>query len=216
MSDLAGSIDIDDSLAKAIEQTYSGSGKKKEKEKTSDKAKDVTQVDDLPKEPNPESIWKKPIVEVYPDFTKWIDKWYNVMEYRRNESKNDLRYEWYKSGSDITILDRKDFKKKLFDTKGIQDKYKLYLDGKIGVNGDPIGIKFQTGNIMADERAFYIRHATIPRLMANGVMRNMQYEFLKEIYLNHIKKLREYEDDNYTEFHKDRYKGDANGKNSKK
>lgn len=202
-------------LAKKIDETYSGSGKKTEKEETAGEVNDVAKTDDLPKEANPESAWKKPMLEVYGDFNKWINKWVEVMQYRHNEAKNDLRYDWYKSGSDITILDRKDFRKKLFDTKEIQDKYKLYLDGKEGVNGDPIGIKFQSGNILADERAFYIRHATIPRLMANGVMRNMQHDFLKEIYLNHIKKLREYEDDNYKEFHENRYQGEADGTNSK-
>lgn len=208
--------DLFDALTKKIDEVYSGSGKKEEKEKVADNLNDVVKENDLPKEPNPESTWKKPMLEVYGDFNKWIDKWVEVMRYRHTEAKNDLRYDWYKSNSEITILDRKDFRKKLFDTKEIQDKYKLYLDGTQGVNGDPIGIKFQSGNIMADERAFYIRHATIPRLMSTGVMHNMQYEFLKEVYLNHIKKLREYEDDNYKEFHENRYKGDASGNNGKK
>lgn len=207
--------DDDDTLSKAIDAAYHGSGVTDEKKDAAEDVKQDADNAETPTEANPDSDWKKPIVEVYEDFTKWVDKWTEVMKYRREAGKDRLAYDWYKSGSDISILDREDYRKKLFDTDGIQNKYRGYLSALFGVNGDPVCMKFQSGNIQADERAFYIRHATIPRLMSTGIMQNIQYDFLKEVYLNRIEKFREYEDDNRKQFFEPMYKGDAEGKNTR-
>jgi len=204
-----------DTLIKAQSAAYVGTGDTDSKEKNADKTLEQTKENNIPNV-NPGENWKKPISEVYPDFEKWLKVQTETLEKRVSLAQVPMGYYWYKSNSPITILDRDKYKDELFNTKGIQEKYKLYLSGAAGVNGDPIAIKFQSGNIMADERAFYIRHATIARSMANGILSNNKHAFLREVYLTHIKSIRDTCDTHREACHKQIYKNDAEGVNNKK
>ena len=216
MSNLGKTFTDDTTLKKAIDDTYSGTGYTEVKVETAKEVAEQAKQNDLPEPVKPGENWKKPICEVYSDFNKWLDYAEELYSKRVENGAKHLSYSWYKSGADISIFDIDKYRKELFNTDSIQNSYKEYLDGSSGVNGDPIGIKFQSGNILADERAFYIRHATIARSMANGLLQNNKITFLKELYLNHIKRIRETCDKHYEVLHKDRYKKDAEGTNNKK
>ena len=133
--------------------------------------------------------WNKPIAKLYPDFEGWLKGRADHYKAYLDDARKTLKYSWYKAGSSIGIDDKKDYNSKLFPTKLIQEGYKNYLKGA-GVQGDPSTQKFQSGNIMGDEMAFYIRHAPICDLMTCGFMEGTIYPFIEDLYKNHVKKTR--------------------------
>ena len=193
---------------------FQGSGNTTKKIENAKAIQQIAQNNQLPK-PNPGTNWKRPFGTLYGDFNKWLEKQDKVMHKRDTLGHSDMAYAWYKEDSPISIFDRDDFKEELFSTKEIQEQYKKYLDAATGVNGDPIIIKLQSGNILADERAFYIRHASIARSMALGLMSNRKVDFIDEVYKNYIRRLRDRFDKEWEDKHENRYKGDGTGNNSK-
>ena len=93
----------------------------------------------------------------------------------------------------VKLQEKDKYNKDLFDTKDIQEAYKQYLHGQ-GVNGDPIMQRFQAGNIQADERAFYIRHAPISHLMCTGFRSVANSDFFRDMYINYLQHVREQSD----------------------
>lgn len=134
------------------------------------------------------SSWNDPISKLYPEFEAWLKNRRKRVESYIEPAKTKVAYSWYKSGADIAIKDKADYNKKLFSTKTIQEAYKQYLKGD-GVNGDPIIQKFQSGNIMGDEIAFYVRHAPISQALTCGYMQRNNTPFIEDMYRQRIKRL---------------------------
>ena len=128
-----------------------------------------------------------PIAKLYDSFNGWLNGRKAHVKVYLEPAKKFMCYSWYKGGAPISIFSKKRYKPDLFPTNDIQDSYKEFLKGK-GVQGDPVVQKFQSGNIMADERAFYVRHALISDLMACAFMERNSYEFIEALYKKHIEK----------------------------
>lgn len=129
-----------------------------------------------------------PIGKLHGSFTQWLQDRKQREDRYKEQSKKTLEYTWYKMQGKVKLQEKDKYNKELFDTKDIQEAYKQYLQGQ-GVNGDPIIQKFQSGNIQADERAFYIRHAPISHLMCTGFSANTNSDFFKNMYIAHIKQV---------------------------
>lgn len=134
------------------------------------------------------SNWNEPIAKIYDSFNGWLNGRKSHVEAYIEPAKTRMCYSWYKGGADISVHDKKEYKPRLFPTEDIQEAYKDVLKGD-GVNGDIIAQKFQAGNITADERAFYVRHALISELMACGFMEGTTNQFVEDSYINNIEKI---------------------------
>lgn len=129
-----------------------------------------------------------PIAKLYDSFNGWLeDRKKHVLTYIE-PAKQFMCYSWYKGGANIGLQDKPKYADSLFPTDDIQASYKEFLQGS-GVQGDPVAQKFQSGNIMADERDFYIRHAPISDLMACAFMERNSYEFIEAMYKKHIEQV---------------------------
>lgn len=134
------------------------------------------------------SNWNEPIAKIYDSFNGWLNGRKNHVKAYIEPAKIKMCYSWYKGGANISVHDKKEYKPVLFPTEDIQAAYKDVLKGA-GVNGDIIAQKFQAGNITADERAFYVRHALISELMACGFMEGTTNKFIEDSYINNIEKI---------------------------
>lgn len=130
----------------------------------------------------------EPIAKLYDSFNGWLNGRKAHVKAYLEPAKKFMCYSWYKGGSDIGIRDKSKYTPSLFPTTDIQESYKDFLSGQ-GVEGDPIAQKFQSGNIMADDRDFYIRHASISELMACAFMERNSYDFIESLYKKHIEKV---------------------------
>lgn len=134
------------------------------------------------------SNWNEPIAKIYDSFNGWLNGRKGHVEAYIEPAKTTMCYSWYKGGANISVHDKKEYKPQLFPTEDIQADYKRVLLGD-GVNGDIVAQKFQAGNITADERAFYVRHALISELMACAFMEGVSTNFADDSYKNHIKQV---------------------------
>ena len=127
----------------------------------------------------------EPISKLYPSFEGWLNGRKSHVQAYLDPAKRCMCYSWYKGNANISVHSKAQYQPSLFPTGDIQRDYKFFLKGD-GVQGDPVSQKFQSGNIMADERAFYVRHALISELMACGFMGRKVYDFMEELYKAHI------------------------------
>lgn len=110
-----------------------------------------------------------PISKVYPSYTKWLKTRKEDSKKDKQSRKKQLKSRWYKqSNKSISIRDIEKIKQ-LFNRVDIQQDFKKWLQNK-GVIIDSTVMRFQNAALAADERAFRIRHCTVPRVIAHGVL----------------------------------------------
>ena len=110
-----------------------------------------------------------PISKVYPSYIKWLKTRKEDSKKDKQSRKKQLKSHWYKqSNKSISIRDIEKIKQ-LFNRVDIQQDFKKWLQNK-GVIIDSTVMRFQNAALAADERAFRIRHCTVPRVIAHGVL----------------------------------------------
>lgn len=110
-----------------------------------------------------------PISKVYPSYIKWLKTRKEDSKKDKQSRKKQLKSRWYKqSNKSISIRDIEQIKQ-LFKRVDIQQDFKKWLQNK-GVIIDSTVLRFQNAALAADERAFRIRHCTVPRVIAHGVL----------------------------------------------
>ena len=110
-----------------------------------------------------------PISKVYPSYIKWLKTRKEDSKKDKQSRKKQLKSRWYKqSNKSISIRDIEKIKQ-LFNRVDIQQDFKKWLQNK-GVIIDSTVMRFQNAALAADERAFRIRHCTVPRVIAHGVL----------------------------------------------
>lgn len=109
------------------------------------------------------------IGRLYKCFTKWLKFRKRFFKKRSETIRASCEFAWYNPDENKSP---QEFDKKRFDTAECEHEYLRMLKGE-GLVGDMASVRFQYSSIAACERAFLLRHATVPSLLAHGYTENV-------------------------------------------
>lgn len=126
--------------------------------------------------------------QLYNSFTDWLS--YRTQYGRETKQALESRMgkDWYSPGEDAETITREQIEQR-FNRDDIQDDYKKWVKGN-GVTIDAVVTRFQNAQLAADERAFRVRHATIPQALAHGSItppNTWSVEIYPELYKAYVK-----------------------------
>lgn len=104
------------------------------------------------------------------NFTQWLEiRSKQAQENQKSIQETGARG-WYVPSEKYSV---RKYHSKRFDTEKLQKEYLDQLKGGGGLAGEIAALRFQAGQISACERAFLLRHTTVPRLLAHGYNENV-------------------------------------------
>lgn len=130
----------------------------------------------------------KPNVKLYDTFSEWVENRKKQASEDSIKIQSTLQRNWYRPGKkeEASSQDVKDIPD-MFPRDDCQEAYVEYLQGK-RMPIDATAAKYQNGIISADEQAYRIRHASIPRSLAAGQMSILKWKrgILPKLFVSRI------------------------------
>lgn len=109
------------------------------------------------------------IGRLYTCFTKWLKFRKTFFKERNTDIRKTCKFSWYNPDKDKSP---QEFDKKRFDTEECEQEYLRMLNGE-GLVGDMASVRFQYSSVEACERAFLLRHTTVPTLLVHAYTENV-------------------------------------------
>lgn len=106
---------------------------------------------------------------LYTAFTQWLKTRKEHAEKNLETLSKTGARDWYcpEEGSSV-----REYSQERFSTQECQDEYLRMIKGE-GLTGDMISVRFQAAHLKACERAFNLRHTTVPRLLGHANTENV-------------------------------------------
>ena len=104
------------------------------------------------------------------DFTQWLEERSTQSKKKLDTIKKDTSRSWYTPQSDKSP---RVYDKKRFDTESLQQDYLKAMKDPEALAAEVVALRFQTGHIRSCERAYLLRHASVPRLLTHGYTENV-------------------------------------------
>ena len=106
---------------------------------------------------------------LYKCFTKWLKFRKDFFKKRDEDVRQTCKFSWCNPDESKSP---QEFDKSRFDTSECEQEYLRMLQGS-GLLGDMASVRFQYSSVEACERAFLLRHTTVPTLLAHGYTENV-------------------------------------------
>lgn len=108
------------------------------------------------------------IARLFPDFSEWLKDRSKLFKNNLETIKRSLARDWYFPKPDLELTD---LSADRFPRQEALETYQKTLKGE-GLSGDIVSTRVQASTMRACERAFNLRHTSIPRLLAHGYTEN--------------------------------------------
>lgn len=108
------------------------------------------------------------IARLFPDFSEWLDNRNRLFKENLATIKKSLARNWYLPKPELEL---NDLAAERFPRQEALETYQRTLKGE-GLSGDIVSTRVQASAMRACERAFNLRHTSIPRLLAHGYTEN--------------------------------------------
>lgn len=109
------------------------------------------------------------IGRLYTCFTKWLKFRKDFFVGRNKDIRETCKFSWYNPDKEKSP---QEFDKRRFDVEECDQEYLKMLQGQ-GLVGDMASARFQYSSIKACERAFLLRHTTVPTLLVHAYTENV-------------------------------------------
>ena len=109
------------------------------------------------------------IGRLYTCFTKWLKFRKDFFKKRNDNIRKTGKFSWYNPDEKKSP---NEYDKNRFDTNECEQEYLKMLQGN-GLVGDMASVRFQYSSVEACERAFLLRHTTVPTLLVHGYTENV-------------------------------------------
>ena len=105
------------------------------------------------------------------NYTQWLERRTAQAKKNREQITASGGREWY-APSD-SELPARDHDPERFRVTELQEKYLQILKEEGHSAGELVAVRFQAANVRACERAWLLRHTTVPKLLAHGQTENV-------------------------------------------